>query len=362
MRRGNAPTFPMPASRNTPPPPTTAADWLQRGHHCAASGRMADLRIALDCYDRARESIDPDLSNPVALQTLALAWLNRGNILQQMGPLHYPGAHDAYDAASAALSSLELTPERRLNHGALWTNRGQLLIREHQTLAARHAFNRALALLEPALDDARHGAIARRNAAGAAIDLVQTYLNQADEHHDLSSTIEPLLANAVAWLVPIQATDAIAATLALEAARIDLLLREPRLDADTFGEFTDQLEAALALATAWLHRGHPTARLLAASLFQLGAEAYGRHQPHFLLEFLRDALDPASGPAPFAAETDFHFIADRALARVRADLARPRALNVDEASAHHLLALQHELQVTPAWLRPSPTSDSRSIA
>ncbi len=331
-------------------PAPTAQTWLQRGHDSAARGRPEDLLIALDYYDRARAALPPAPSDPTALHPLALAWLNRGNVLQQLGPAHFGAAHTAYDAAGAALASLPLTAERRLNHGALHTNRGRLHLRANELPAARAAFTRALEILRPAFDDPAYGATARRNAAGAALNLAQTHFTTDDDLAAHGSTITSLLGEANTWLAPLVPTDPVAATLALEAARLELILTEHHLTAETFGEFTDRLEAALALALTWLHRDHPTAADLAASLFRLGAFAYARHQPHFLLEFLRDALDPATGPAPFAAQPRFHAIAAEALAWIRADLDRPRALDADDPRAHALAALARELEPTPPWL------------
>ncbi len=340
--------------------PTSAEAWLQLGHHAAASGRVEDLRIALDCYDRAREAVPGDLSDPDNLQALALTWLNRGNVLQQLGPAHFGAAHTAYDAASAALASLELTAERRLNHSALHTNRGRLYLRENRNADARDAFQRVLVVLRPAFDDPTHGATARRQAAGAAINLAQTYFSATTLPERDTTLLTELLDEIRTWLQPIATTDAVAGTLALEAARLELVLREHLLDAETFPTFTDRLEEALVLAATWLDRDHPTARELAPALFRLGAFAYARHQPHFLLEFLQEALDPSLGPAPFADRRAFHQIAADALTFLRIDLERPRVLAADAPAAHAVAALHHELSVPLPWLDTAPPATTSS--
>ncbi|WP_221030737.1 hypothetical protein [Actomonas aquatica] len=342
---------------STPPvPPANAEAWLQRGHHCAASGRSDDLRLALDCYDRARELAGPDLSDTATLRWLALSWLNRGNVLQQLGPANFPAAHSAYDAASAALSTLELTSMIRLHQGALWTNRGRLLLREDHLPAARHAFQRAIDQLTPAFTDATHGDTARRNAAGAALNLVLTHLGNDDHLREHHAELAPLVARLQDWLAPLAATDPIAAGLVLEATRLDLLLREAVLKADDLAAFTDTLETGLALTARWIARDHPTAAELGATLFRLGAITYGRHQPHFLLEFLRESLDPTAGAAPFRDEAAFREIAAEAVAAVRADLDRPRALDADDPAAHALAALRHNFSVPLPWLETRATT------
>ncbi len=329
-------------------PPHSAEHWLERGHRCAAGGTAEDLREALACYDRARASITGNTADPAALHLLGLAWMNRGNILQQSpAAADLTAAINAYDAALAAFASILARSGVANSAATARLNRGYAQQRAGNTAAALTDFNHAwheLDALAAAGDPA-----APRNAAGAAINLAHLRL-AADAP---AAEILPLLADARRHLGELPATDAIAATLCLEAARLELLARLPDLANDTLAAFTDLIESALGLAADWHHRDHPTADELAAQLFRLGATAYARLQPHFLLEFLRDALDPATGPAPFAALPRFHRIAAESLAALRADAARPRLLRADDPAAAAWAALARDLAQPQPWLHPA---------
>lgn len=332
--------------------PATAAQWLGRGHHCAASGHPDDLRIALDCYDRARDCIGGRATDPEQLRLLGLAWMNRGNMLQSLRrPGDLAAALDAYDASLAAFASLAAHPGIANHVAAAELNRGQTHRRLGNLPAAHADFTRAVHRLEPLLAAGPPDLAPARNAAGATAALAELELAAG-----AAAAVLSLTPRARDWLAPFAARDLIAATLALDLARLELTARTVNLDHTGLADFTDLLEATLALAVNWRGDRHPTATALAAALFELGATAYADHQPQFLLEFLRDALDPTTGPAPFAGDTTFHAIAAASLRRLRADLARPRALSADDARAHHLLALARSLAAPTPWLRdPAPT-------
>ena len=55
---------------------------------------------------------------------------------------------------------------------------------------------------------------------------------------------------------------------------------------------TDLADEGLGLVRAWERRGVDRFRNLAADLFRFGARVYAYYQPHFLLEFFNEQLDP----------------------------------------------------------------------
>ena len=329
------------------PPPVTPAQWLERGHHCAAGGHHDDLLRALACYDHARGLSTSAAGDAFDQRHLGLAWMNRGNILQQLGhPIEVEAALNAYDVALATFRSIATRPGIANTVATVHLNRGRAHQRRGDHPAAIADYRRALDELSPLV--AGRDVVATRNAAGAAINLAQLLL--AVEHDPVAA--RPLLARARDWLAPTTTADPVAATLALEAMRLELVVREPDLTRETFGDFTDTLETALDLAATWIHRDHPTAEALGASLFQLGATAYAQNQPHFLVEFLRDSLDPLHGPAPFASSPEFHRIATDHLRQLRAELRRPRLLSADDEASHNIAHLLRELDQPMPWLQP----------
>lgn len=351
----------VPAANLPAPDPTadSAAAWLECGHRLAAGDTPADLLAALECYDRARAACVAEPDTPAgSLRELGLAWMNRANLLAQLGrPGDLESALNAYDAALAAFASIAAEPGVVVHLGAVWLNRGHVHLQRGENAVAVRNFRQAVELLRLPADAG--DLAAARNAAGAALNLARILATSPSQEATDDAAIIALIDEARAWLAPFATTDRIAATLMLEAARVDLIVQERTLTLDSLGDFTDTVEAALSLAIAWRPRRHPTANQLAATLFELGAAAYAQCQPQFLLEFLRDHLDPATGPAPFSRTPAFHVIAATAIERLRADLARPRVLNVDDDAAHQLAALQRELDAPHRWLQTNPTSVSR---
>ncbi|MCF3649294.1 hypothetical protein [Synoicihabitans lomoniglobus] len=329
----------------------SAREWLERGHLLAASGQHGDLVAALDCYDRARNFCDAATGDPDNLRQLGLAWMNRGNILQQLGESQdCESALDAYDTALAAFRTIRHQPGVLNTIGAALLNRGGAHQRHGLIRAAIADYALARTELAPLVPDGDFSAT--RNAAGATINLIQLQLEQAavppDALDQLAAMHDALSARA--------ARDSIAATLSLEISRLELLLRERDLDSNSLADFTDTLEAALALAVNWCHRPHPTASRLAAQLFEFGARTYAAYQPQFLLEYLRDALDPVTGPAPFARQPMYQQIAAAVLRQLRDELDRPRVFQADETASHNIAALRHELGQPMPWLHASPLS------
>lgn len=322
--------------------------WLERGHRIAGSGRTDDLLSALNCYDRARELYPAAAATRKLRHQLGLAWMNRGNLLQQ---LRRPGDLDAalaaYDAAVEAMASVGEDAAVANAIGAALVNRAQVHQQWGDETAAARDLAGALEWLQPLLGPEADIAPAR-NAAGAAVGLVQHHLAAGRASEAIA-----LAGDARGWVEAHAADDIIASTLALELARLELIARESDLTHESLGAFTDTVETALTLAARWLPHGHPTANELAARLFQLGAFTYARSQPHFLLEFLREALDPAAGSASFAGQAEFHRISAEAISLVERELARPRVLMIDDERSHHLAALRHAFSAPRPWLHGS---------
>src|SRR5262249_40525569 len=61
---------------------------------------------------------------------------------------------------------------------------------------------------------------------------------------------------------------------------------------DDVHDGTDLVDEGLSLVRHWEQRGLTHFRGLASDLFRFGARVYGRYQPHFLVEFVRENIDP----------------------------------------------------------------------
>ena len=328
-----------------------------------------EFTAALTCYDDAIATLrarSPD--NVETRRALGVAWMNRGNVLQKTAvdscaderqPVETALA--AYDEAIAILRTLPPAVAAYRNHlGAAWLNRGHALI-GHADAEAALCFEQALAALnELPLDE---NPSYRLNRAGAWTNLAHTEIVAAPARARASATagLELVLAAA--------SDDLAAAEMSLRARRaLVMALGELLRAAESAGQpttalandATDALDAGLALARAWEIRGVRHLRPLALRLFCLGAQLYRLHQPHFLAEFLLENL----GPAAFATDTEFHAVAEDALARALADLQRPQQLVAGTPDAEKLLATVRSLRAAQQHLATlaCPLSPSASPA
>jgi tetratricopeptide (TPR) repeat protein len=270
------------------------AAWKARGQAREAEGTAASLAEALRCYDEALALLRAD---PAALAAVRLehgiVWMNRGNALQKIGtPAKLAEAVRAYDEAIAILPVGDGDVAQNAL-GAAWLNRGRAL----QSLGgaghlaeALRSQERAVALLRPL--DQGGDCYFQLNLAGACLNLAT-----------------------------------------LLAARGRLV------------EAADAIDEGLLVARR-KGPGAAALRPVVARLFHLGAQLCAVNQPQFLVEFVRENLDPADDASLAAAR--------EALGRARARLGRPRVLQVDDPAAHRQLAVWRELaEFDPASVAPN---------
>lgn len=296
----------------------SASELLRHGQTHEARG---ELPVALACYDEAiallaalaGASLDVARS---ADRALALAWMNRGNALQQCHLSNDPssgGAVAAYDRAIALLAPLaSAAPD---DHALC------------NSLGAAH-LNRASALLAFDAGDAGADALAAADRAVAALralplednifyrtNLAGAWLNRASALLALDLEVARISARTALELVARAAIDHLVAASAALGARRTLLtiiareLATPRDDvAVLLGEASDLIDEGLALARTWEARQVAAFRAAAVQLFVAGATLYASHQSHFLAEFL------AENPA---LTREFPAVVQEAIARAR---------------------------------------------
>jgi hypothetical protein len=115
---------------------------------------------------------------------------------------------------------------------------------------------------------------------------------------------------------------------------------------------TDLVDDGLALARDFEARRHMQLRPLAARLFRLGAQLYGRHQPQFLAEFLLENLRSPS----LGIDAEFQTIAYDAIAEALAILKRPHLHISETHDAKQRLATARSLRAAQSLLRIVPSS------
>ncbi len=342
--------------------PTDPVALLRNGQAHEARG---EIDLALRHYDEAiarlreHRAVDPE-----ARRQLGVAWMNRGNALQKQNDAALAVA--AYDEAIALLQELPPTHEHRNHLGAAWLNRGHALIGNVNTARPEEAvtaFEKAIAILS-ALPCAENPAYAL-NLAGAWTNLGHTQIVKAP------SRARAAAGSALA-LVRSQKVDALLfAEMDLRARRMLVLAlgellrvaeaaRAP-LDA-LASEAGDAIDEGLATARLWDARGFAQLRPLALRLFRLGMQLYGRHQPHFLAEFILENIDPEQ-PINFSGDEGFFQAAKETVAETLDKLSRRPCLLVADSSeglrlleiAQDLRALQDRLARLPERIHEATT-------
>lgn len=328
-----------------------SAEWLQRGQSLEARGNFPE---ALSCYDQAVAlGRSASGSDHASRRQLGLAWMNRGNALQQLGTAaSIVDAVAAYDEAIAVLQTLPLESEPAFrNHlGAAWLNRGHALLLASDA-AGVASFEQAIAQLEklPLGADPYY----RLNLAGAWTNLAHATLNTAPERARNAALAS------LSILSPVERTHEAFAAMSLRARRALIMALGEQLRAAEssqslttalLAEATDAVDDGLAIAREFAERSGPPFRDLVVRLFRLGAQLYGRHQPHFLGEFL---LEHLAAPA-FASDVEFRTVAEAALAHAMVEVQRPQLLVVNTANATKTLDTARAIRAAQQQLSALP--------
>lgn len=333
--------------------------WFQRGQALENEGRLDE---ALATYDNALALLRV-AGNAADLPTrhaLGLAWMNRGNALQKIATaVSLADAVHAYDEAIATFRSLPVDTEPALRNqlGAAWLNRGHALVHISEDAAITSFEN---ALHELAQLPLETDPFFRLNLAGAHTNLAHATLARS------AATAADSARTALAVLAGFERAHEAFAGMSLRARRalvmaLGTLLtaaeaaREPI--AALASEATDAIDDGLALARDLEAHGLSHLRPLAQRLFRLGAQLYGVHQPHFLGEFVLETL---ATPA-FAADAEFHAIAQSALTQALAHAQRPQLILAGTADPQRLLDTAHSLRAALAQLSALSPQLSTSV-
>lgn len=257
----------------------------------------------------------------------------------------------AYEEAIGHFETLPFeTDPLCLNHlGAAWLNRGHALLVADNFAGAAESFERAIPLLQqlPLENDPAF----RLNLAGAWTNLAHATLLASPEHSCFA-------ARAALDLVAADAgTKANFAAMSLRSRRalvtaLGELLQRPGAPGELASEATDTIDEGLALARHWETHGDAQLRPLAARLFRLGTQVYRIHQPHFLAEYV---LENLAHPA-YAADPVFRTTAEEAIARALAELQRPQLLVAGSPDAEKLLTAARSLRAAQQQLSNLPPS------
>jgi len=296
--------------------------FLFLGQILELQGKPEKLEEASVAYDRAKDIFAALPENHAGQRRLsALAWMNRGNVLQKLAK---PDDVAAYDQAISLLSDLNADLEAQSILSAVYMNRGSGLQRQNTPEArktAAESFSSAVNVLEKLSSEGNKQfvpllAAARVHYAGALLGVPGSEFKTIR-----SSAIAALQIVANAEEKELGAID-----LGLRARRvlcesIALLLANPNLPAKARGELiaegTDIAEAALGLTARWEQRNVPTLRPMVGWFFSFGAALYARQQPQFLAEFLTDTLQADTTPAAWKNAPQLAKIATEAIALAR---------------------------------------------
>jgi tetratricopeptide (TPR) repeat protein len=267
---------------------TLASAWTNLG----IAWRMADsthgTARALDCFARAIALREPLLGagNPWFRYNLAGVLIQQGEALLQV-----PGAHAGLDALASydrALGVLAPLPDEahpafryRLALASVHRSSALLSLGRPEALGdAIASFDTAIRLLASAPGDPSHRLLCAVAWAGKAEALARV-----ECWADSEAAAHAAFASAAAEPGPDAATVAVKAalTLCVCAARASTGGGADRPD-----EAIERAEDGLRIATRWTSDVRVCGMI--PDLVSLAADAYARHQPHFVVEFLDDYL------------------------------------------------------------------------
>ncbi len=294
-----------------------AADFIRQGQEHEAQNTSAALNEAIASYDRALAILQslPLETHQQARRDCGGAWMNRGNaLLKHSTPDSLGAAVAAYDQAIALFAALPIADHPTWGNtlGAAWMNRGNALLRQGADAlpAAVQSYRRAIAVLEPLATSGERWL--RLNLAASWMNLANALLLPAPADPQAARTAAR---HALSLVAPAETADPVAADIGLKARRalgeaIGRLIVAPETDfagadqlADETGEVVD---SGLSLARHWETQGLRHYREIATRLYHLGAHLYLAHQPHFLIEFLLEHLDPERQPGAQADDAGLH--------------------------------------------------------
>lgn len=284
------------------------AGWLNRGDALTRLGGAPNLAEALRSYDEALRLLrDLPLDvDPLFRRRLAIAWQNRGLTLQAQGGA--PACAEALRSFDEAISVLDDTrahsiADRELLLATIWMNRGNVLLQATPTDAAIQA----------------------QEAARQAGALVANTENHDVTAAEIGFKARHILCQAIAHLL---------ARPGLTASASSELLDEA----------SDAVDAGMGLARQWEARGEHRFRPLAGELFRFGSRVYQTHQPHFLVEFLLENLDPEQSPGAIPASRVMHAAAVEALWRALRNMQREGFKQLNAQQFDQMLASLRELR------------------
>lgn len=290
------------------------AGWLNRGDALTRLGGAANVNEALRSYDEALRLLRdlPLDAHPLFRRRMAIAWQNHGlTLLCQGGAPALTEAVRSFDEASAVLmdSRAEVIGDRNLLLATIWLNRGNALLRStpsHSAVDAREAARKACSLVAD---------IERNEANAAEISLKGRLIQCQAIAHRLA---RPGLTSTVS---------------------VELL-----------DEASDAVDTGMALTRHWEEAGASQFHGLARELFRFGARVYQVHQPHFLVEFLLETLDPAKSTGAHPTDQVMQAAAVEALWHALRGLQKEGFGQIGSAGFENVLARLGELRVAEGKL------------
>lgn len=324
--------------------------WTYRGLLALAGDSTQSWRRAVAFFDKAielrRSAVEFDFQ---ARWASAAAWINRGEALAKLGGFEeLRQAVEANVQAEILLSQFDLDEKTgyRTRFALTHKNRGELLAQIIDSFGvgdidtAIEHFRIAAEIVRPAA--ARGVAEACRVLAATLTNLGRTRLLLK---HCGSEQAEREAREALALALDsgIQGEEGVALEL---TARIGLcrILASPHEEKNA-AEITDLAEEGIRRTLDSLDTDSlisPRLDTLLGQLFLCGADAYRRHLPDFLADYLLDFLDPERGADLLASSAACQEAAVKSLWQAIADLRRDGFQNFDSKAHERRIRLESE--------------------
>lgn len=331
--------------------------WMNRGSALHRQNSAHAFADAVRSYEEAIRGLETELGDISESFAISPAVQDGESSAKDASTVSAELNAPRYHAVAARLDTLAAEDPLFLNSlGAAWMNRGVSLqqTRDEASLTAAVASHEhALALLTRLPVDAEAAFL--RNLAAAWLNLADALLDTTlPSRHERAARAAR---EALQRVTPLSSAHLVFADLDLKARRaLVVALGEQLFAADGSGhparteiasEASDVIDEGMALGRAWVKKGFQQVSALVFRLFCMGCQFYRMYQPQFLGEFIEETV---SGEHALPGIEDFRLVAQQTLVAAEAELAKPRVWSADDPQAAKRMEAIQRIRETREWL------------
>ncbi len=284
--------------------------FMYRGLAMLSSDYDDDWKSSILSFDKAIgfRKLEQN-TNLATTWSLSAAWMNRADAMGKIGgEANLKGALASLESAIELLNQLDLNsnPGFRSRMALAWMNRGNILARLTLDYLENYR-NESLIACDRAVEILRHGANPEISESRRMLALALSNGSRARAQFEDLVQAENFAREALSLIQTDELEDPEMLRLML-TTRVTLcyILSEPAVADHRYIELTDLAEEGFHQAHPFITEAGDKNDKLLGQLFRCGANAYLAYLPGFLSEYLLEFLDPDVGAGHFAFSPSCH--------------------------------------------------------